>query len=497
MKKLINPLLEKFNFEKRNDEIFKQLPESDDKRKFNIPLKYKNHLHGAATILGITTAVLVGSFALEYSQTGQNNLFSTKAYAIVVDGKEIGKVRDASELESTLQKIEGDLEKGEKRDLVIENDFETVVSAAKDREITPVEDLYTVLKSNVNYATLGYSIKINGKDAGAVESEAEAKKVIEDVKAAYSKKYDPKSIVEIKILENIEIAQAKVNSSEIKTAEEIKNYIIEGTSENQKYTVVEGDTYWTIAEKHNMKLDELISANPSADSENIQIGEELNLVVPKPLANVQIKRKVSQEEKIKFETKYEYVSYMFNDEKTVKQEGEYGTSQIDAVVTEKNGVQIAKEVLKEQVIKGPQTEIIITGTKDPPPKKGTGYFINPLPGSGISSRFGSRSGGFHLGQDMTSPTGTPIKAADGGTVTFAGYSGSYGYVVDIDHGRGFTTRYAHASALYVTTGEKVYQGEVIAAVGTTGVSTGPHLHFEVRIYGEIVNPANYINTQYN
>ena len=114
----------------------------------------------------------------------------------------------------------------------------------------------------------------------------------------------------------------------------------------------------------------------------------------------------------------------------------------------------------------------------------------------ISSRFGSRSGGFHLGQDMAKASGSSIKAADGGTVTFAGWQGSYGYMVDIDHGGGYTTRYAHCSDIYVSVGEKVYQGKVIAAVGSTGVSSGPHLHFEVRKYGSVVNPASYIGVQY-
>lgn len=101
-----------------------------------------------------------------------------------------------------------------------------------------------------------------------------------------------------------------------------------------------------------------------------------------------------------------------------------------------------------------------------------------------------------MGQDMAKAAGSAIKAADGGTVLFAGWSGSYGYMVDIDHGGGFTTRYAHCSDIYVSVGEKVYQGKIIAAVGSTGVSSGPHLHFEVRKYGSVVNPASYIGTQY-
>ena len=152
--------------------------------------------------------------------------------------------------------------------------------------------------------------------------------------------------------------------------------------------------------------------------------------------------------------------------------------------------------VSEKVISNPTTQVIVTGTQNPPPKKGTGYFINPLPTNHISSAFGSRSGGYHTGQDMTSCIGTSVKAADGGTVVFAGRSGSYGLMVEIDHGKGFTTRYAHCSSISVAVGEKVYQGMVIGKVGMTGVTTGPHLHFEVRKYGTPVNPAGYLNSSY-
>ena len=86
----------------------------------------------------------------------------------------------------------------------------------------------------------------------------------------------------------------------------------------------------------------------------------------------------------------------------------------------------------------------------------------------------------HYGIDLAIATGTKIRASDGGTVIFSGYSGSYGYVVKIDHGGGFVTVYAHCSKLHVKVGEKVYQGQHIANVGSTGRSTGPHCHFEVR-----------------
>ena len=99
----------------------------------------------------------------------------------------------------------------------------------------------------------------------------------------------------------------------------------------------------------------------------------------------------------------------------------------------------------------------------------------------------------HTGIDLAANTGTAILAADGGTVTVASYSGNYGYVVYIDHGNGYVTRYAHCSKLLVKVGQKVAQGEKIALVGSTGKSTGPHLHFEVRYNGTAKNPKDYLD----
>ena len=100
----------------------------------------------------------------------------------------------------------------------------------------------------------------------------------------------------------------------------------------------------------------------------------------------------------------------------------------------------------------------------------------------------------HAGTDFGADTGTPIRAAENGTVIFAGWYGGYGNTVIIDHGGGLTTLYAHTSQMYVREGQTVQRGEAIAAVGSTGLSTGPHLHFEVRENGEPVNPLNYLGS---
>jgi murein DD-endopeptidase MepM/ murein hydrolase activator NlpD len=143
------------------------------------------------------------------------------------------------------------------------------------------------------------------------------------------------------------------------------------------------------------------------------------------------------------------------------------------------------------------TQIIQGLTNKNAPAKGTGHFIWPVRGP-ITSPFGMRinpvthkySG--HTGIDIGVPYGTPIDAADGGTVIFAGWNVAYGNMTVIDHGGGFATMYAHQSKQLVSVGDHVTQGQIIGYIGTTGWSTGPHLHFEIRVDGTPVNPMKYL-----
>lgn len=135
--------------------------------------------------------------------------------------------------------------------------------------------------------------------------------------------------------------------------------------------------------------------------------------------------------------------------------------------------------------------------KDIEKVKNTTSFIKPIEGT-ISSTFGWRTPTtvtvpkYHTGLDIAAKTGTDIQVVADGIVEFAAYSGSYGKLVKINHGNGVETWYAHTSKIYVKVGDEVKAGDIIAAVGSTGNSTGPHLHFEIRINGEHVNPQSYL-----
>ncbi|MDY6897018.1 MAG: peptidoglycan DD-metalloendopeptidase family protein [Cyanobacteriota bacterium] len=164
---------------------------------------------------------------------------------------------------------------------------------------------------------------------------------------------------------------------------------------------------------------------------------------------------------------------------------------------ERDSLSVAK--LIQRKVAEEQARIAAAKARSKPRNFVRGSGILALPSNGyISSPFGWRShpllgrGRLHAGIDFAAGYGSTIRAADSGTVLYSGWYGGYGKTVIINHGKGMTTLYAHASRLYVKAGETVKRGQAISAIGSTGLSTGPHLHFEVRKNGRPVNPANYL-----
>ncbi len=174
--------------------------------------------------------------------------------------------------------------------------------------------------------------------------------------------------------------------------------------------------------------------------------------------------------------------------------GKNGTADVTATVTYINGVETAREIITSTTITEPVAQQEIVGTAVVSKSKaGTDLFAWPLARASrqyISSYYGDGRG--HKGIDIVSPKNTAIYAAMGGTVTYASYRNDYGYHVVIDHGNGYKTLYAHACELNVSVGQVVERGETIAFVGSTGQSTGNHLHFEIYVNGVRINPIDYI-----
>lgn len=217
--------------------------------------------------------------------------------------------------------------------------------------------------------------------------------------------------------------------------------------------------------------------------------------------NLQIKTvsTVTTESEVKYSTKTVYTSKQKKGYEKVETEGVNGLKTETAVVETLNGEETTKTVISRQVLREPVQKVVVKGTANAYASATTSSaarsagFICPMNKGDIkqvSAYWGD--GRNHQAIDLAGNTGSPIFAAKAGTVTFAGWDGNYGYCVVIDHGNGFKTRYAHASALCVNTGATVTQGQQVAKLGNTGRSTGPHLHFEIIKNGSRVNPAPYI-----
>ncbi len=182
---------------------------------------------------------------------------------------------------------------------------------------------------------------------------------------------------------------------------------------------------------------------------------------------------------------------MWKGDNKVTQEGQAGTQVIEYETTYKNGNLIKREVISEQVTKEPVTKIVTRGTKEMP-SRGSGQLGWPAVGGYISSYQGNRWGRFHRGIDIARPSNYNILAADNGTITQATFSGGYGNLVRINHNNGMETLYAHLASIDVKVGQTVTKGQKIGVMGSTGNSTGIHLHFEVYENGQLKNPMHYL-----
>lgn len=296
--------------------------------------------------------------------------------------------------------------------------------------------------------------------------------------------------------EKVEVVKTYVDADEISTLEEA---IAEVTKEQEKskiYVVESGDTVGEVAQKNNLSVDQLLAMNSdvlTSESSMLHVGDELKVTSPEPELSILKTEEIYYEEY--YDAPIQYVDnneWYTTEQKTLQQPVE-GFRKVIADVTYKNNSKLSTNIVYENVVAEAVPKIVERGTKVPP------TYVYPISGGRMSSSFGKRkapkkgASTFHKGIDWAVPTGTAIRASCGGVVTRAGWGSGYGYCVYIKHPDGKETRYGHCSKVLVKAGQTVKQGEKIALSGNTGVSTGPHLHFEILVGGSQVNPLKYLN----
>ena len=201
-------------------------------------------------------------------------------------------------------------------------------------------------------------------------------------------------------------------------------------------------------------------------------------------------------EPVAYTTEYVEDDTMYEQSTRVLSAGVDGELLVTERKTFLNGVETDSFIMETKMTLAPVAEVIAEGTMERPPTASWGEYIWPCSGT-VTSLFGYRSvrvgSSNHKGLDIADATGTDIFAADGGEVTHSGTMSGYGYIIIITHDNGDKTYYAHCSKLLVSVGERVARGQLIAKMGSTGVSSGPHCHFEIRKNGtEFVDPMEYL-----
>lgn len=369
-------------------------------------------------------------------------------------------------------------------------------SEVMDEHLTKGE-IKAVMKEDLSYFATAYAIKVNGKEVAYLESEVEAKEALKEYKEKVIEDIDSNTekLKKVDVLEDVTLIKKRIPAEKLEKMDSTVSTITKietGNIEEKKHVIKGEENFWTLSMDYGVSVEDIEKANPNKDTKKLKDGDEVIIPVAKPLLTVRSKEEEKIEEEVDFDVEYIVDDQMYEGKEEVRVEGEKGKVEKEIQIERYNGKEVAKEVVSESIVKEPINMVIAKGTKEMPQGISTGVFNMPTRGS-ITSTYGHRWGRLHGGLDIGANIGEPIVASDGGVVKYAQFNnGGYGNMVEIDHGNGIVTRYAHCSELNVNVGDRVNQGDTIAAVGNTGRSTGPHLHFEVRINGNPENPQDYL-----
>ncbi len=342
---------------------------------------------------------------------------------------------------------------------------------------------------------------VDGAFVGAMESSTELNAVLDSLKDGRYDKNDSSQRAEF--IQDVKMVEGLFPAASVTDTAALKAKLTSEAVVKKTYAVQAGDTLSTIAVRNNMTTAELRAMNPAfAKTDIVRVGDEL--VVQKPQAFLQVKviKTIKYTEKIDYKTVYTNNTSQLITWSRVKTQGQEGSQDIVAEVTYIDGVETSRKTISKTVTKQPVTKVVERGTK-PVYASGSEVVVGdgvtkgkmswPVPICSNMSR-GWRSG--HYALDIANgPVTVRNKAAcaaDGGKVVYAGWNGAYGYYVKIQHANGLATAYAHLNSIKVVKGQTVSRNQTIGLIGSTGQSTGPHLHFEVLKNGVRVNPLNYV-----
>jgi len=464
--------------------------------------EYKYHLLKGFTAVGLISAISIGGN--QYVKLNTNEV-----YHVLVNGQDAGAVSDPEIVQDYIEKRNAYLEESDPEvhravdakevEFEKERGFKL---AFDDHEV--VKQLDQLLKPH----TFGTELLVNGKVVGIVKDEATANRILEQVKEPFVGKAkdggevkalsadsgagpDEVHLEKAEFIQKVDLRETEVQPDQVMDAGELLQKLKTGDVQPTLYTVQEGDCVSCIAKKFNISKQVIYDNNPWIQDDMIKVGDQLNLTVLQPTLAVKTVEKVVENQEVQYDTRYIQDDSMRVGENVTVSPGKNGLKKVTFEVTKINGQMQDEQLVSEQIVQQPVSAVVKKGTKVVL-GEGSGKFAWPVSSPTITSGFGTRWGKLHKGIDMVSGNRN-ILAADNGRVVFAGVKSGYGNCVIIDHQNGYETLYGHMSKIYTSVGKIVEKGEKIGYMGSTGDSTGVHLHFEIHKNSALENPIKYLN----
>lgn len=414
------------------------------------------------------------------------------SYVVTIDGIDMAVVLNPTVVEQAILEVESQGSRIFGEEYTVSNQVSYQFGLHLNNELTDSSGIEHYLYSqleDIGSALLRYEVRLGGKSLGILQSEAQLEQVLEEILEEYRRE----DTISAEFVETVSLRE--VYEGDYLDLAELKEMLTANTTGETTYTIASGDTFNAVAFQNDMTTNELQSLNPDVEPNRLYIGDVLNVKEVIPLLSVETVNHEFYTESIPCPVEERSDNSIYIGTSKIVAQGVEGEAEVEAKVHYLNGRKVETEVISTTVLTEPTTTVKAIGTLERPKTASYGSFVWPTTGR-ISSYFGGRTlygvYDYHSGLDVASSYGTNIVAADGGTVTFAGWRSSYGNMVIITHDNGWQTYYAHCSSLLVSSGAKVYRGQSIAKMGSTGNSTGNHLHFEVRINGTAVNPLSYL-----
>ena len=413
----------------------------------------------------------------------------------VYNGSELGTVSGIRTVNAVVSDIEDITRQtlGDEDYTVNRDKLDTTVGVVPRQAVESREEFTDNLSDELGLVEYAYVLYIDGEPVAATTFPNALEEMLEQLK----KSYITASTVDSYFVENVEIKQEYTDASLVMNLGNIAEILNATKSGEVTYTVEAGDSYYYIAELYDMSVDDLLDMNPGYDPKLLRVGDVLTISNAVPYLTVVDVERQNYVQDVPYQVEYQDDNTMYQGDYKVLSPGVYGKADVTANVTYINGEETDRQVVASVTLSEPVTETQARGTIPRPTWFPTGSFRWPCSGT-LTSYFGRRNTGirgastYHEGIDIANSYGTAIYAADGGTVSYSGWMSGYGYLVIIDHGNGYQTYYGHNSSLIVSVGEHVYKGQQIARMGSTGISSGNHCHFGIKINGTFVNPLNYL-----